>query len=130
MFPYLWAISGCEHSFHRRDPNVRVVPATYAVRQIRSHDSLVAGGGQAECLEFGRSLDRQIAGFCVTKDTRSGLDCKTAPAVRRVRGQPIKGTVFFAKIIKIWPHIHRRAGCALDEIVRHELAAVPVKVIA
>jgi len=49
---------------------------------------------------------------------------------RRAGGQAIKRTVFFAKIIKIWSHVHHRAGCALYEIVRHELAAVPVKIVA
>jgi hypothetical protein len=46
------------------------------------------------------------------------------------RRQPIKRTVFFAEIIKIRPHVHRRAGRALDEIVRNELAAVPLKIVA
>src|SRR5215467_9499781 len=44
--------------------------------------------------------------------------------------QPIERTVFFAKIIKIRSHVHRGARCTLDEIVRHELAAMPVKTVA
>ena len=54
----------------------------------------------------------------------------SAMGLLHVRGQPIKRAIFFAKIIKIRPHVHRRTGCALDEIVRHELAAVPVKIVA
>lgn len=50
---------------------------------------------------------------------------KNMPAARRVRER----AVLFAKIVKIRPHIHRRTGCPLDEIVRHELAAVPVKIV-
>ena len=38
---------------------------------------------------------------------------KIMPAVRRVRER----AVLFAKIIKIRPHIHPCAGCALDKIV-------------
>jgi hypothetical protein len=55
-----------------------------------------------------------------------GRGDKIMPAARRVRER----AVLFAKIVKIRPHIHRRTGCTLDEIVRHELAAVPVKVVA
>ena len=47
----------------------------------------------------------------------------------RARGQPIKRAVFFAKIVKIRPYSHRLTSCALDQIVRHELAAVPVKIV-
>ena len=34
------------------------------------------------------------------------------------------------KIIEVWPHTHGSIGCALDEIVGNELAAVPVKIVA
>ena len=47
----------------------------------------------------------------------------------RARGQPIKRAVFFAKIAKIRPYSHRLTSCALDQIVGHELAAVPVKIV-
>jgi hypothetical protein len=48
----------------------------------------------------------------------------------RVRGEPIRRTVFFPKINKIWLHLHHSSGCAFDEIVRRELAAVLVKIVA
>src|SRR5215472_12169384 len=44
--------------------------------------------------------------------------------------KPIERTVFFAKIIKIRSHVHRCARCTLDKIVRHELAAMPIKAVA
>ena len=47
----------------------------------------------------------------------------------RARGQPIKRAVFFAKIAKIRPYSHPLTSCALDQIVGHELAAVPVKIV-
>ena len=47
----------------------------------------------------------------------------------RARGQPIKRAVFFSKIVKIRPYSHRLTSCALDQIVGHELAAVPVKIV-
>ena len=37
---------------------------------------------------------------------------------RRMRGQPIKRAVFFAKIVKIRLYLRSRAGCTFDEIVR------------
>ena len=40
-------------------------------------------------------------------------------------GKPITGPETSARQV-----IHRLAGCALDEIVRHELAAVPVNSVA
>ena len=63
-------------------------------------------------------------------DIRQSSDLMSFESSIASRRQPIKRTVFFAKIIKIRPHVHHRAGCALDEIVRHELAAVPVKIVA
>jgi hypothetical protein len=47
----------------------------------------------------------------------------------RARGQPIERAVFFSKIVKIRSYSHRLTSCALDEIVGHELAAVPVKIV-
>ena len=48
------------------------------------------------------------------------------PAARAVRER----AVLLVKIVEIRPHIHGLISCAPDEIVGHELAAVPVKIVA
>ena len=47
------------------------------------------------------------------------------PAARAVRER----AVLLVKIVEIRPHIHGLISCAPDEIVGHELAAVPVKIV-
>jgi hypothetical protein len=69
---------------------------------------------------------------CLTIDhlgSRSAADHhRLSP--RFIRKQPTKRTVFLAKIVEIRLRVHFGAGCALNEIVWLELAAVPVKIVA